>query len=56
MLATERRTPALLVICITFVLFCVEVVQNNQEKKETAIDGGKYSHKGYPLFQAQLNK
>ena len=47
--------PALFVICITFVLCCVEVLQNDQEKKENG-DGGKYNHKGYPSFQAQINK
>ena len=46
---------ALLVICITFVLCRVEAVQNDQEKKEIG-DGRKYNHKGYPSFQAQINK
>ena len=49
------KRPALLVICITFVLCCVEAVQNDQEKKEIG-DGRKYNHKGYPSFQAQINK
>ena len=39
-----------LVICITFVLCCVEAVQNNQEKKENG-DGAKYSHKGFHHFR-----
>ena len=55
MLAILRNAPVLLVICITFVLCCVEAVQNDQEKKENG-DGGKYSHKGYPSFRAQINK
>ena len=37
------ESPALLVICITFVLSCVEAVQNDQERKDNG-DGGKYSH------------
>ena len=40
MLAILRSAPVLLVICITFVLCCVEAVQNDQEKKEKG-DGGK---------------
>ena len=60
MLAILRGAPALLVICITYMLFCaVESVHNDQEKKENGKengDDGKYSHKGYPSFQAQINK
>ena len=55
MMAILWSAPALLVICITFVLCCVEAVQNDQEKKEIG-DGRKYNHKGYPSFQAQINK
>ena len=55
MLAILLSAPVLLVICITFVLCCVEAVQNDREKKENG-DGGKYSHKGYPSFRAQINK
>ena len=55
MIAILWSAPALLVIYITFVLCCVEAVQNDQEKKENG-DGGKYSHKGYPSFRAQINK
>ena len=47
--------PALLVICITFVLCCEEAVPNDQEKKEIG-DGRKYNHKGYPSFQAKIKK
>ena len=54
-LAILMGATALFVICITFVLCCVEVLQNDQEKKENG-DGGKYSHKGYPSFRAQINK
>ena len=39
-LAILRSAPVLLVICITFVLCCVEAAQNDQEKKEKG-DGGK---------------
>ena len=60
MLVILRGAPALLVICITFVMFCaVESAQNDQEKKENSKENGddwKYSHKGYPSFQAQINK
>ena len=55
MMAILWSAPALLVICITFVLCRVEAVQNDQEKKEIG-DGRKYNHKGYPSFQAQINK
>ena len=55
MLAILRSAPVLLVTCITFVLRCVEAVQNDQGKEENG-DGGKYSQKGYPSFRAQINK
>ena len=55
MMAILWSAPALPVICITFVLCCVEAVQNDQEKKEIG-DARKYNHKGYPLFQAQIIK
>ena len=37
MLAILLSAPVLLVICITFVLCCVEAVQNDQEKKENGV-------------------
>ena len=46
MLVILRNAQALLAICITFVLCCVDAVQNDQEKEQNG-DGGKYSHKGY---------
>ena len=53
MLVILQGAPGFLVICVTYVLFCaVEFVQNEQKKK----DDGKYSHKGYTSFQAQINK
>ena len=55
MMAILWSVPAFLEIYITFVLCCVEAVQNDQEKKEIG-DGRKYNHKGYPSFQAQINK
>ena len=55
MMAILWSAPGLLVIFITFVLCCVEAVQNDQEKKENGV-GGKYNHKGYPPFQTQINK
>ena len=55
MLAILQSASVLLVICITLVLCSVEAVQNDREKKENG-DGGKYSHKGYPSFLAQINK
>ena len=54
MMAILWSAPALLVICITFVLCCVEAVQNDQGKKENGV-GRKYNHKGYPSFQAKIN-
>ena len=44
MLAILLSAPVLLVICITFVLCCVEAVQNDQEKKENG-DGGNTATK-----------
>ena len=41
MLAILRSAPVLLVISITFVLCCVEAVQNDQEKKEKAMVGSR---------------
>ena len=37
MIAILWSAPALLVIYITFVLYCVEAVQNDQEKKENGV-------------------
>ena len=37
MIAILWSAPALLVIYITFVLCCVEAVQNDQEKKENGV-------------------
>ena len=49
MLAILRSVPAFLVICITFVLCCVEAVQNDQEKQENG-DGGVQE----PVLETEL--
>ena len=55
MIAILWSAPALPVIYITFVLCCVEAVQNDQGRKENGV-GRRYNHKKYPSFQAQINK
>ena len=55
MMAILCSASVLLVICITFVLCCVEAVQNDRGRKENGV-ARKYNHKGYPPFQAQINK